>query len=274
MPENAMPTPRPIGGTRFRVEHVAQTGSTNDDLLAAARAGESEGMVRVADHQTAGRGRLDRRWEAPPGASLLVSILLRPGPVISVDRSHLLTKAVALAAADACQAWTSAPIGLKWPNDLVVEQAGGTRKLAGILAEAVLDGDRVDAVVVGLGCNVAWPVDLPAELVDVAVALNHLPPVPGGAAPAPDDRFGVLDSLLVGLEGRCASLAVDGGEAIVAEFRTRCSTLGTVVRVERIGRADLVGVAIDVDADGHLLVDSDGTVHDVVVGDVVHVRRA
>src|SRR5690349_15935960 len=131
-----------LEGTRFRVRWVDETGSTNHDLLAAARAGEPEGLVLVADHQSAGRGRLGRVWEAPPGASLLMSILLRP--VLGLADAHAVTAAVGLAAAYACEAVAGFRPGLKWPNDLVV----GPRKLAGILAETNLQGDRLDALVV------------------------------------------------------------------------------------------------------------------------------
>src|ERR1700731_1016213 len=104
--------------------------STNAVAMEMARAGAPEGLVVVADHQTAGRGRLGRSWESPPGASLLASILLRP--VLPPARLALCAGAVALAAADACAALTGVEPRLKWPNDLVV----GGRKLAGILAES------------------------------------------------------------------------------------------------------------------------------------------
>ena len=122
---------------RWRVRHFALIDSTNRYLLDEARAGAESGLVAVADHQTAGRGRFDRRWEAPPGSSLLVSVLLRPVPV---DAGHRAMTATALALADAVEAVAGFAPELKWPNDLVV----GDRKLAGLLAESVDDarGDR------------------------------------------------------------------------------------------------------------------------------------
>src|SRR6476660_2337624 len=116
----------------FAVTWVEETGSTNADLVAAARAGASAGTVLVADHQTAGRGRLDRTWQAPPGASLLLSVLFRVD--LPVADAHLLTTAVGVSAVDACQELTEVQARLKWPNDIVVDAGSSTvRKLGGIL---------------------------------------------------------------------------------------------------------------------------------------------
>ncbi len=127
--------------------------STNRYLLDEARAGAAGGLVVVADHQTAGRGRLGRRWEAPAGANLLVSVLLRPS--LPIEELHLCTVAMALATRAACSAVTAGAVVpvLKWPNDVMV----GERKLAGILAETIPGDGGSRAVVVGMGLNVAWP---------------------------------------------------------------------------------------------------------------------
>lgn len=123
---------------------VPQTGSTNADLLEAARAGAAEGLVLVAEEQTAGRGRLGRTWSAPAGAALTFSVLLRPAGV-PPTRLGWLPLLTGVAVAAAVRAETGVPASLKWPNDVLV----GERKLAGILAEA-----HSDAVVVGVGLNV------------------------------------------------------------------------------------------------------------------------
>ena len=107
--------------------------------MAAAASGAPDRSVLVADHQTAGRGRLDRRWDAPPGANLLVSILFRTVP----SPASALTQRVGLAAIDACRAAAGVEAVLKWPNDLLLDD----RKLAGILAQRAADG----SIVVGLG---------------------------------------------------------------------------------------------------------------------------
>src|SRR5215213_8744390 len=109
----------------WHVEVVSQTGSTNADLLAAAQRGAPDRSVLVTAHQTAGRGRLDRRWDAPPGTNLLVSILFHEVPVHPSE----LTRRVALAAVGASREVAGVDVRLKWPNDLLV----GERKLAGIL---------------------------------------------------------------------------------------------------------------------------------------------
>ena len=148
----------------------------------------------VADHQRAGRGRLDRSWHAPPGASLLVSILFRPS--LPTADAHLLTTAVGVSAAQACRSVSGVEPLLKWPNDLVVAAADApatVRKLGGILAESTVEGARLEAVVVGIGVNVNWPTDLPPELAEIATALNHL-------TGAEVDREALLIAMLVGLD--------------------------------------------------------------------------
>src|SRR3974390_2748674 len=155
--------------------------STNTYLRDQARSGAAEGLVAVADFQTAGRGRFDRRWESPRGANLLASVLLRPA--CDADDLPLCTGAVAMAAADACHAASGAEIALKWPNDLVA----GDRKLAGVLGEAEFTDRRLDAVVGGGGGNVAWPGPEDTR----GVCLDQL-----AAAAAPVDRRSLLESLL------------------------------------------------------------------------------
>ena len=141
--------------------------STNRYLVDEARAGAPEGVVAVADRQTAGRGRLNRTWEAPPGSSLLVSVLLRPD--LLPTHLHSTTMAAAVAASDACDEVAGFRPLLKCPNDVVVED----RKLAGLLAEAELSGDHVDAVVVGMGLNVNWDRP-PPGLAGTAVAASEV----------------------------------------------------------------------------------------------------
>jgi BirA family biotin operon repressor/biotin-[acetyl-CoA-carboxylase] ligase len=224
--------------------------STNRYVLEEARRGAAEGLVAVADFQTAGRGRRGRDWVAPPGASLLVSVLLRPS--LAPEQTPLVTMACAVAMAVAIARVAGFTPGLKWPNDLVV----GDRKLAGILAER-----EGDAVVVGAGVNVEWR-EFPPELAETATACN----LEAGHAV---DRRAVLDAFLAELDARYAEL-----DAVTAEYRSRLATLGRRVRVERSGDA-LVGRAVGVGDFGQLLVEGDqGDVVEVHVGDVVHLRDA
>lgn len=266
----------PLARRRFTdVRRVAETGSTNSDVMALARDGAAEGVVVVADHQTAGRGRAGRSWTAPPGASLLCTILLRPPAPVA----PLVTFAVALAAAEAVEELCGVPAGLKWPNDLVIEGAdGSTRKLAGILAEAEwppaaqaaagyrAPGAHERAVVaVGIGLNVRWPQDLPEELADIAVALNHL-------TDRSVDRDEVLDTMLDHLDDHYDRLVSEGPEGLLDQWRARSATIGRRVRVD-LGTDDVVGTAVDVTAEGHLVLDTlEGGRRVVAVGDVVHLR--
>ena len=263
-----MPTAgEPAAGGRFAdVRRLAETGSTNTDLLELARTGAPEGIVLVAHHQRAGRGRLGRTWQAPAGSSLLVSVLLRPG--LPPARTHLVTVAAGLAAADAVEEVAGLRPGLKWPNDLVVESPGGTRKLAGLLSEAVVVGADVTAVVVGMGMNVRWPEPLPEDLEVTATTVTRLA---GRAVEVPE----VLDAYLVALDRRYARLLGEAGvAATAAAHREACVTLGRRVAVQ-LGDRTLDGVAVDVDDDGHLVVDQDGGGRrSVAVGDVVHLRPA
>ena len=221
--------------------------STNRYLLDQGRAGAPEGVVAVADHQSAGRGRLGREWVSPPGASLLASALFRPE--LPAERLHLLTFAVALAAAEACDRVAGFRPGLKWPNDLVVDGA----KLAGVLAEA--DGP---VVVVGIGVNLDWPPEALAE-VGPAAAVNQV----AGRAVDRDELLGALLDELARLHGRW--------DEVAGAYRRRCTTLGQLVRVDLDGES-FTGTAADVTAEGHLLVDVGVCLRTVVAGDVVHLR--
>jgi BirA family biotin operon repressor/biotin-[acetyl-CoA-carboxylase] ligase len=268
-----------LAGSRFAdVRWVASTGSTNADALALARDGAREGVVLVADHQTAGRGRYDRAWVAPPGGSLLVSVLLRPpSPVASSA-----TMATAVAMADAVRDVTGVSPGLKWPNDLVIAGEGGERKLAGILAEAdwpasatISAGWRQPSaheravVVVGVGLNASWPEDDDAipDVADTAVALNWV-------TAAPIDRVDLLVAFLRRLDRGYGELISEGPQAAMDEWRRRSATLGRRVRVD-LGTDDVEGTAVDVTAEGHLVVEAlGGQRRTFAVGDVVHLRDA
>jgi len=271
-----------LSRSRFTdVRHVDETGSTNTDVMELARQGEPEGVVLVADHQTAGRGRAGRTWTAPPGASLLCTILLRPPAPVA----PLTTFALAVAAAEAVEQLAGFAPGLKWPNDLVVEELdaeGGvrTRKLAGILAEAewspgshIAAGYRPPApheratVAAGIGLNVAWPEEVPDDLADIAVAINHV----SDARPTRDD---VLDALLERLDVHYGHLVGGGVDQVLDAWRARSATLGRRVRID-LGVDDLIGTAVDVTGDGHLVIEPlEGGRRTIAVGDVVHLRPA
>ncbi|MEJ6512445.1 MAG: biotin--[acetyl-CoA-carboxylase] ligase [Acidimicrobiales bacterium] len=254
-----------VPGTRFAdVRWVAETGSTNRDLLEAAAAGAPEGLVLVADYQSAGRGRLDRAWIAPAGASLLVSALLRPD--LGPDELFLLTLACGLAAIDAMDEVAGVRPGLKWPNDLVVAEGPlADRKLAGILAESHIVKGQVEAVVVGMGLNLDWPADLPEELSLTATSVNHL-------TGCEVDREEVLLAWLRHFDRHLIAVGDAGGRIrFLEEVRAASSTIGRNVRVESASES-FDGRAVGIADDGRLLVDRDGSIVSVTVGDIVHAR--
>jgi len=193
--------------------------------------------VLAARHQTAGRGRFDRRWEAPAGTNLLVSLLFREVP----DHLHELTQRVALAAMAACHELAGVRPTLKWPNDLLLHD----RKLAGVLAQTGGAG-RVDFVVVGIGINVGWAPEESAML---------------GTQYRPAD---LLHALLLSYD----LLPADCWPA----YRDALATVGSEVRVELPG-GEVLGRALDVERDGRLVVlDECGITHRFDSGDVVHLR--
>jgi BirA family biotin operon repressor/biotin-[acetyl-CoA-carboxylase] ligase len=229
----------------WTVQHVSETGSTNTDLLGAVEVGSvGDRTALLADHQTAGRGRLDRRWDAPPGVNLLVSLLFASPP----SSPSILTQRVGLAAIGAIEGLVGADLrerlGLKWPNDVLLDG----RKLAGVLAQR---SAATGAVVVGIGVNVGWAPEAGSSL---ARNLGLL------ATPR-----AVLDPML---------LEVDrlDEEATIVAYRSRLLTLGQRVRVELPGDRVLLGIATGVDGDGRLCVDDGADTHILDVGDVVHLR--
>lgn len=259
--------PGTAGPIEWDVRHFDVLDSTNRYVLDEARSGAAEGLVAVASYQESGRGRMDRRWEAPPGTSLLVSVLLRPE--LDPEDGHLVVAVAALAVADACEAVSGIRPALKWPNDLVAPFDGGPLaggKLGGILAEADWSASP-PAVVVGVGVNGNWPPGAAADLgLDPsAVALNQL-------AGRDVDLEVLLGTFLAGLGGRYASMFEPAGcREQMREYRARCATIGQQVSVTTSSES-LAGTALDVDDKGHLLVDVGTCIKTIVTGDVVHVR--
>ncbi|MDG4767858.1 biotin--[acetyl-CoA-carboxylase] ligase [Solwaraspora sp. WMMD406] len=292
-------------GLWTEVRVLSRTGSTNADVIAAARTGAAEGLVVTAEQQTAGRGRLGRDWVSPPRAGLAVSLLLRPGlprpergwPAVSPARYGWLPLLAGVALAEAVLRLAEVPAGLKWPNDLLIGEA----KCAGILAETVpgetvpgetvpgetvpgetasgetasggaVPGGAAPAVVLGIGLN-------------VTVRADELPSAAGTGLPATSlrlagaaaaDRDPLLRALLRGLESWYGRWRAAGGDASAAGLRTaflrHCVTVDRRVRVSLPTGAVRAGVAVGVDDDGRLVVrDADGDLT-VAAGDVLHVR--
>ncbi|MFG2572686.1 biotin--[acetyl-CoA-carboxylase] ligase [Streptomyces sp. NPDC048481] len=254
------------GGLWTGVDVVQRTGSTNSDLVAAAAAGEAgEGAVLVAEEQTTGRGRLDRRWTAPPRSGLFFSVVLTPSEV-PVARWGWLPLLTGVAVATGLSRAAGVDTALKWPNDLLVTVGGEERKAGGILAERA--GER--AVVVGVGVNVTLRA---AEL-----------PVPQAgslalAGAVSTDRDTLLRSVLRSLEewyGRWRRAGGDPAECGLQEtYAAGCATLGRAVRAELPGDRSIVGEAVAVDGDGRLVIATEEGVQEPVgAGDIVHLRPA
>lgn len=238
-----------------------ELGSTNVEACRLAREGAREGTVVVAELQTAGRGRLDRRWEAPPRSSLTLSLILRP----EVGLVHwpwlpLLTGYAVLRCLRDLGVGEAAT--LKWPNDVLIDE----RKVAGILVERIETGSG-PAAIVGIGLNVSMTEgELP-----VPTATSLL--LATGDAP---DRTGVLSGLLNTLVVTYAEWAPDAGEprtpALRAAYVSACSTLERNVRADLPGGTSVTGRAIGVDETGRLVLATASGSQAIGAGDVVHIR--
>lgn len=251
---------------------VDSTGSTNSDLAARAAAGAAEGAVLVAEEQTAGRGRLDRRWTAPARSGLFFSVLLRPGAAtagghgpVPPHRWGWLPLLAGVATATALSRTAGVDTALKWPNDLLVTVDGEERKAGGILAER----QGTDAVVIGLGVNVS----LRAEELPVPTATSlALADAPG------TDRDPLLRAVLRSLaDWYGAWRAADGDPAasrLQQTYAAGCATLGREVRAELPGGGEIAGRAVGVDGDGRLVIATPEGEQPVGAGDVVHLRPA
>jgi BirA family transcriptional regulator, biotin operon repressor / biotin---[acetyl-CoA-carboxylase] ligase len=239
------------------VRVVAETGSTNADLLAEAANGTGEGVVLAAEAQSAGRGRMGRQWVSPPRAALLFSVLLRPAAVPPALRSWvpLLT---GVAVASALRARAAVDARLKWPNDVLVNDT----KVAGILAE-----QSGDAIVVGTGINVSTSREQLPVPEATSLALEGAPGT---------DRNLLLAGLLSELERWYLAWTGARGDAtecgLRAEYQRLCATLGREVRVLLPGGTTVTGTASEVDDTGRLVVATASGAVAVSAGDVVHVR--
>ncbi|CAL9472025.1 biotin--[acetyl-CoA-carboxylase] ligase [Streptomyces sp. enrichment culture] len=254
------------GGLYRDIEVVPRTGSTNSDLVARAAAGGiEEGAVLVAEEQTAARGRLDRRWSAPPRSGLFFSVLLKPREV-PVARWGWLPLLTGVAVATGLARAAGLDTALKWPNDLLVTVGGEERKAGGILAERAGD----DGVVIGVGINVSLRADeLPVPQAG-SLAL---------AGAAGTDRDPLLRAVLRALEDWYGRWRAAGGDPSVCglqeTYTAGCATLGRTVRAELPGDHSVVGEAVALDGDGRLVIATgEGVQEPVGAGDIVHLRPA
>lgn len=238
----------------WTIEHLDEIDSTNSYLTLAARNGAPSGTVVYADFQSAGRGRLDRKWTAAPGEALLTSILLRVD--LDLEDLQLAVVAVALSARRAIAILTGTEIGLKWPNDLVI----GDKKLSGILAEFV-PAPQGPAVVIGIGVNLTSHPDTGTSTSVKEVTRSVLTP------------RGLLDTLLEEISPRVDQLTTSAGRGeLRSEYRSALDTLGQRVKVTTHD-GDLFGIATDVDELGRIIVDTNEGLMTFSSADVVHLRK-
>jgi BirA family biotin operon repressor/biotin-[acetyl-CoA-carboxylase] ligase len=252
-----------LEGNPFIVQVIyrERIGSTNDLAKKWAAQGMPEGLLVIADEQSAGRGRLGRGWWAPPGGALLSSILFRPS--LPASRAQQLTMLCALAGAEAVEAVTGLRVDLKWPNDLVLPESrlgeSGWRKLAGVLTETGFVGDKLTFVVVGMGLNVNMNLGNGPELLVPATSLM-------GELGRPVDRLALLRAYLERVAWRYAQLK--RGHSPHQEWADRLVTLGRQVSL-RLDERRLEGYAEGVGEDGALLLrTSDGVLHRFHAADV------
>ncbi len=243
-------------GRRFL--YLERTTSTSEVLRHLAEEGAAEGVVTLADEQTAGRGRLARRWEAPPGASLLFSLLFRPPEPFAYHATRT-TMLCGLALRQAVALGAGLTTSLKWPNDLIIERAGDWRKLAGMLSEIGMAGGRPAFLIVGIGLNVNIPVESLSRLAPNATSL---------LAEIGHDvgRVALLDTFLQRTESLVERQRA-GWDPLV-QWRAGLAWRGRMVQVH-LPTETLAGVAEDVDAEGALLLRlPDGSRRRFPVGDV------
>jgi BirA family transcriptional regulator, biotin operon repressor / biotin---[acetyl-CoA-carboxylase] ligase len=254
-----------------RQERFAVVGSTNDVVRGWLAAGEPEVCLAVADEQTAGRGREGRTWSAPAGRALLLSLGFRPA-WLDPDRVWRLAAVTSLAMADAAEdvaGLADGSIRLKWPNDLVVEEDGAIRKLAGVLGETDgLGGDDPRAII-GIGINADWPAsEFPSAL---AGAMTSLREASGGRS---IDPARLLAAFLTRLERRVEALR--GGRFDEADWLDRQLTTGRLVRlVGHDGTEETVRAVRSDPVSGALVVEdlrSPSGERAVVSGEIRHVR--
>lgn len=241
---------------RWTLKEVAETGSTNADLVREAENGAPDRCVLRTDFQSAGKGRLDRRWEAPAGVNVLASFLFRNVP----DHPHVLTQVVALAAVQSSVELFRCDVKLKWPNDLMLNDT----KVAGVLAQSgSIDASsgRPSFVVVGIGINIGWAPEGAAAL-SAGSSVEQLRGLGQSPSHMVRNMCPYIDDLL-DLDRK----------TLHERYRAHLATIGREVHVSLLGGELLAGRAIDVEVDGRLLVvDECAITHRFDTADVIHLR--
>jgi BirA family biotin operon repressor/biotin-[acetyl-CoA-carboxylase] ligase len=249
------------GSLWSELEVLGSVPSTNAVLVSRAGSDGASGLVVLAEHQTAGRGRLDRTWVAPPRSAVTMSALVRPYD-IAVSRWPWIALLAGLSVGAVLNSTAGVTASLKWPNDVII----GDRKVAGILVERVETGPYPPAAVIGIGLNVSMSaVELPT---DNATSLSL-----EGAKTT--DRSVLARAILRTLEGLLGDWQRSGGDAesgLLPAYVQACSTIGREVMVSIPGGVDVRGTAVGVDVSGRLVVRTAAGTRSFGAGDVVHLR--
>jgi BirA family biotin operon repressor/biotin-[acetyl-CoA-carboxylase] ligase len=246
-------------GTEFH--YFAEIGSTNTHARWLAEQGAREGELVIADSQTDGRGRLGRHWVSPPNVNLYISFVLRPKlPPASAPQITLMA---AVALAETLQSFLPVPPAIKWPNDITVNG----KKLAGILAEMSCGTDAVDFVILGIGINVNYRVDLMPEAIrQRATSLS-------AECQKKISREDLLRRLIQHLDRCYGEIEENGFAPLAPRWEAYFGWRGQRVRIELLGQV-MFGIARGLDHDGALLLEDDhGSLQRVIAGDVTTVSK-
>ena len=228
------------------------TGSTMELAAEEAKRTAGEGLVAIAEEQSAGRGRLGRSWVSPPGQNLYLTVLVRP----TLSQLRYLAIVAPLAVCHAIEETTGLPPRIKWPNDVLLEG----KKVCGVLLESELTGDAVQHALIGIGINVNLDVAAHEEIRDVATSLR-------AELGREVEREVVLAATLNHLE--TLYVALGRGDVVSVAWKQRLDTLGQPVRVQDAGGLIAEGVAVDADSDGALIIRRDDGSHvRIEAGDV------
>jgi BirA family biotin operon repressor/biotin-[acetyl-CoA-carboxylase] ligase len=241
--------------------YFAEIGSTNTYARRLAEQGAREGELVIADSQTDGRGRLGRHWVSPADMNLYLSFVLRPK--LPPARAPQITLMAAVALAETLQSFLPVPPSIKWPNDIIVNG----KKLAGILSEVNCGTDSVEFVILGIGVNVNYPVDLmPQEIrqraTSVAIECQY-----------EVNREDLLWRLIQDLDRCYGEVEENGFKVLAPRWEAYFGWRGQRVRIELLNQI-VFGIAKGIDHDGSLVVEDDhGRVQRVIAGDVTLVRK-
>jgi len=240
-----------------KVVFYTETTSTNDIALELAGKGADEGTLVIADSQTMGKGRRNRKWLAPAGTSILASLILCP--LIELSQINKIVLITAISIVYAIRNVTHLPALIKWPNDVVIN----SKKIAGILAETKTEKNSVSYIVVGFGINVNVPkISFPEEIADIATSLS----IESGCEIS---RIYLLQEILRQIESRYLKLDND---SFLDEWKNLSATIGRQVQIEYPDSIK-TGLALDIDENGALTIKlNTGEIQRIVNDDIVRVK--